>query len=252
MIPIRAASLCLPAFVAGILGCAVSLVAADALDGSIIRSDLSPAERKRVAEVTKPAADFSKAEPYEAMESGATTSIAPSLQMLSQPSANLDKDKGLDFHRQRLSASRSPHLLDGDRRPRPAFNARSCQTCHIKDGRGHPLEADGNASSMLWEIGPAGKTPEEQKAIRASRDQLPDPTYGTQLRPRSAGSFRRRQGRGHLQRAKCHCRRRDRLVTQAQPFGCRPCLRPADPETTLSARCASDAGSGLIGSHRGR
>jgi CxxC motif-containing protein (DUF1111 family) len=187
MIPIRAASLCLPAFVAGILGCAVSLVAAHALDGSIIRSDLSPAERKRVAEVTKPTADFSKAEPYEAMEGGATTSIAPvTADAFSQPSANLDKDKGLDFHlgnalfRQLwVSSPSSTQATDG---LGPLFNARSCQTCHIKDGRGHPLEADGNASSMLLRLARPAKTPEEQKAIASLRAiNFPDPTYGTQL-----------------------------------------------------------------------
>ena len=40
------------------------------------RDDLSPKDLKRVAAVTKPATDFSKAEQYEAMSAGAATSLA--------------------------------------------------------------------------------------------------------------------------------------------------------------------------------
>jgi CxxC motif-containing protein (DUF1111 family) len=255
MIPIRAASLCLPAFVAGILGCAVSLVAADALDGSIIRSDLSPAERKRVAEVTKPTADFSKAEPYEAMESGATTSIAPvAADAFSQPSANLDKDKGLDFHlgnalfRQLwVSSPSSTQATDG---LGPLFNARSCQTCHIKDGRGHPLEADGHASSMLLRLARPAKTPEEQKAIAGLRAiNFPDPTYGTQLQDLAVPGLSA-EGRVAVTYS-------EQIVTLAggetvslrKPSYSAADLAygPLDPETTLSARVApAMLGLGLI------
>ena len=139
---IPVASALLPALVAGILGCMVCLVAAEA---PTVRADLTPAQLKRVVAVTAPTTDFTKAEPYEAMESGATTSIAPvTSDAFSQPSANLDKDKGLDFHlgnalfRQLwVSSPSSTQATDG---LGPLFNARSCQSCHAKDGRGHPLD----------------------------------------------------------------------------------------------------------------
>ncbi|MGO7580834.1 hypothetical protein ACC699_40315, partial [Rhizobium ruizarguesonis] len=37
------------------------------------RTELSEADLQRVADVTRPTADFSKAEQYEAMQAGATT-----------------------------------------------------------------------------------------------------------------------------------------------------------------------------------
>jgi len=56
----------------------------------------------------------------------------------------------------------------------PLYNARSCQRCHLKDGRGHPPLAnfpDDNAVSMLIRIGiPTGE-----------RTARPDPVYGGQL-----------------------------------------------------------------------
>jgi CxxC motif-containing protein (DUF1111 family) len=58
----------------------------------------------------------------------------------------------------------------------PLFNARSCSTCHFKDGRGHPpLDGESELSSMLLRIGAPG-TPEGEAP-------LSDPGYGDQLQP---------------------------------------------------------------------
>jgi CxxC motif-containing protein (DUF1111 family) len=56
----------------------------------------------------------------------------------------------------------------------PTFNARSCSTCHFKDGRGRP-PSDGEAlESMLFRLSVAGEPGEAP---------TPDPTYGGQLQP---------------------------------------------------------------------
>ena len=58
----------------------------------------------------------------------------------------------------------------------PLFNARSCSTCHFKDGRGRPpLEGETELTSMLLRIGVPGAAPGEAP--------LPDPIYGDQLQP---------------------------------------------------------------------
>ena len=58
----------------------------------------------------------------------------------------------------------------------PLFNARSCSTCHFKDGRGRPPQGDEtDLSSMLLRIGVPGAEP--------GAAPLPDPNYGDQLQP---------------------------------------------------------------------
>ena len=58
----------------------------------------------------------------------------------------------------------------------PLFNARSCSTCHFKDGRGRPpIDDETELGSMLLRIGVPGAEP--------GSAPLPDPTYGDQLQP---------------------------------------------------------------------
>jgi CxxC motif-containing protein (DUF1111 family) len=58
----------------------------------------------------------------------------------------------------------------------PLFNARSCSTCHFKDGRGRPpIDGETEFKSMLLRIGVAGTEPGAAPA--------PDPIYGDQLQP---------------------------------------------------------------------
>jgi CxxC motif-containing protein (DUF1111 family) len=62
----------------------------------------------------------------------------------------------------------------------PLFNARSCSSCHFKDGRGRPpLAGENELRSMLFRIGAPGTPPGD--AAQA------DPTYGDQLQPYGIG-----------------------------------------------------------------
>ncbi|UWU21347.1 c-type cytochrome [Rhizobium sp. CB3060] len=188
MIRIPVSRAFLPALAAGFVVFAVTLAAADALNFPSVRTDLSADTLKRVQDVTRPTADFSKAEPYEAMESGATTSIAPvSRNIFSQPSANLGLEREENFHlgnalfRQLwVSSPSSTQATDG---LGPLFNARSCQSCHIRDGRGHPPETAGApATSMVLRLARPAITPEEEQVVKDSKAlNFPDSTYGAQL-----------------------------------------------------------------------
>lgn len=58
----------------------------------------------------------------------------------------------------------------------PLFNARSCSSCHFKDGRGRPpLDGENELSSMLLRVGAPGTPPGDAPLV--------DPTYGDQLQP---------------------------------------------------------------------
>lgn len=149
------------------------------------RSDLSDQDLARVRDVTRPATDFSKAEPYEAMSAGAATTKA-SQDPFSQAAANMSFERGQDFKLgnalfQKLWVS-SPSSTQASDGLGPLYNARSCQTCHIKDGRGRPPQGDEDAVSMVLRLARPATTPEEVKAAaRHDIVNFPDARYGRQL-----------------------------------------------------------------------
>jgi len=57
----------------------------------------------------------------------------------------------------------------------PLFNAKSCSTCHSKDGRSAPFAANGALLGMLFRLSIPG--------VSERGGPMPDPVYGDQLRP---------------------------------------------------------------------
>lgn len=142
-------------------------------------------ETARIAEITKPATDFSAPEQFEAKQAGAAT-VRPrdTSNAFSQPSGNISFEKELDFKVgnglfKKLWVS-SPSLTLASDGLGPLYNARSCQRCHLKDGRGHPPEGRSDrAVSMLLRVSiPGGSAP---KAISDYLATQPDLTYGEQI-----------------------------------------------------------------------
>ncbi|MBB95327.1 MAG: thiol oxidoreductase [Rhodobacteraceae bacterium] len=147
----------------------------------------TPAERERIAAVIRPTTDFSAPETYETKPGGAasvrrrTTSEA-----FSQPSANMSFERELDFRvgnglfkKLWVSSPSSTRASDG---LGPLYNARSCQRCHLKDGRGHPPETpDDSTVSMLVRLSVPGDDTTTLPAIEGYLSDRPDPVYGTQL-----------------------------------------------------------------------
>ncbi|MDF1793922.1 MAG: di-heme oxidoredictase family protein [Thalassobaculaceae bacterium] len=119
------------------------------------------------------------ADPADSLPAGDATSLhAADANAFSHSTATLPFEKELDFKvgngifkKLWVTAPSSTRSSDG---LGPLYNARACQRCHLKDGRGHPPAAnfpDDNAVSLLVRLGiPLG-----------SRESKPDPVYGGQL-----------------------------------------------------------------------
>ena len=118
-------------------------------------------------------------QPGPAQPGGTATYTGPiSGDVFSKSSSSLPFEKELDFKvgnglfkKLWVPAPSSTKSSDG---LGPLYNARSCQRCHLKDGRGHPPSANfptDNAVSLLIRLGiPNGE-----------RSAIPDPVYGGQL-----------------------------------------------------------------------
>lgn len=137
-----------------------------------------------------PTTDFTRPEPGEERQGGDATHFKPvNRNAFSLSSANMPFERELKFKvgngffkRLWVSAPSSTKAADG---LGPLFNSKSCQRCHIKDGRGHPPAAnypDDTAVSMFLRLSIPPQT-DEQKALLASHriKVVPEPVYGTQL-----------------------------------------------------------------------
>jgi CxxC motif-containing protein (DUF1111 family) len=150
----------------------------------------TPEEQARIAAVLAPPADFSRPEPFEQNPAGAATVRATSTaDAFSQFSANMPFDSEMRFKlgnalfRKTWVASPASTLAsDG---LGPLYNARACQDCHLKDGRGHTPESpeDSRVSMFLRLSVLGGPSPEGIAEWIATR---PDPTYGGQLQDLAA------------------------------------------------------------------
>jgi CxxC motif-containing protein (DUF1111 family) len=166
---------------AGRLGTCLAAICASVLAAGLL---ISPAEGQRAGK-TRQSAAF---EPGEELPGGKATSRgstdttnAFSLSSGNMPFADELKFKvgnGV-FRKIWVSAPASTKSSDG---LGPIFNARSCQTCHIKDGRGHPPLGDEEAVSMFLRLSiPGAPLPPDKAKFGLLSDAQPEPTYGTQL-----------------------------------------------------------------------
>jgi CxxC motif-containing protein (DUF1111 family) len=151
------------------------------------REDLSEHDLKRVLTVTRPATDFSKAEQFEALSAGAATTLAPlDRKAFSHFSANLPFEDEQNFKLGKalfeklwVSSPSSTQASDG---LGPLYNARACESCHPRDGRGRPPEGAADATSMFYRLARAPRDDAERRMIAAYEAlNLPDPVYGRQL-----------------------------------------------------------------------
>jgi len=168
------------AAVAAVAGVAVVAGVAAATGGG-------DAEAARVDAVTRPAVDFSRPEQYELRPGGAATVLeARNRDIFSHPSANMTFERELDFkvgngifRKVWVSAPSSTTSSDG---LGPLFNARACQRCHLKDGRGHPPAPGERAVSMFLRLSIPPRTDADRRALAEHRKAvIPEPTYGGQL-----------------------------------------------------------------------
>lgn len=158
-----------------------------AQDHGATRTDLDAKDLARVATVTAPTTDFSKAEKFETMQAGAATTTKPvDGNAYSHFQANLSFEQQGDFsigdslfRKLWVSAPSSTQASDG---LGPLFNSRACQSCHLKDGRGHPPAAGEAGESMFLRLSvPPGETDPRPRVTGGFAGVVGDPTYGGQL-----------------------------------------------------------------------
>ena len=144
-------------------------------------------ETKRIAAVTAWTQDFSAPEQFEELPAGAATVRSlRSAEAFSQPSGNMEFDRELEFkvgnglfRKLWVSSPSSTRASDG---LGPLYNARGCQNCHLKDGRGHPPAGpnDGAVSIFLRVSVPADPGAEMPRIAEWIATD-PDPVYGQQI-----------------------------------------------------------------------
>jgi CxxC motif-containing protein (DUF1111 family) len=147
-------------------------------------------ETARIATVLAPPADFTAPEPFEDLPAGAATvRNTANRDAFSQFSANTPVENEMLFKLGnalfRKTWVAAPASTKGSDGLGPVYNARACQDCHLKDGRGHPPEGpDDDSLSMFLRLSvPGGPVPEGIADWLATQ---PDPTYGGQLQDLAA------------------------------------------------------------------
>ncbi|MEM5469262.1 di-heme oxidoredictase family protein [Celeribacter marinus] len=191
-------------------GCALLAHGAAAADLALGDPHLSVVTRTadeavRIAQITTPATMFDAPEPFEAKSAGAATVRArPDSEAFSQSAANLTFEQELTFKLgngwfKKLWVSSPSSTLASDGLG-PLYNARACQRCHLKDGRGHPPEtSDDSAVSMVLRVSvPAFQTAQLRDIDRylaaldgdqATPPMRPDPVYGAQIQDVAVQGF---------------------------------------------------------------
>ncbi|MFV0410513.1 MAG: di-heme oxidoredictase family protein [Paracoccus sp. (in: a-proteobacteria)] len=153
----------------------------------------TPEETARISAVTAPTHDFTQPEAFEQNPAGgATTRYLTTADAFSQFSPNMPTASEMDFKLgngifRKLWVG-APSSTKGSDGLGPLYNARACQNCHIKDGRGHlPDGPDDSRVSAFLKLSIPGGTghPEIPDYIPTS----PDPVYGGQLQDLALAGF---------------------------------------------------------------
>ncbi|MEQ8825544.1 MAG: di-heme oxidoredictase family protein [Filomicrobium sp.] len=135
----------------------------------------------------------------------------------------------------------------------PLYNARACQHCHLKDGRGHPPESnwpDDDTVSMFLRLSIPPQTEEQRRHLSERRIAVvPEPTYGGQLQDLAVQGHAG-EGRMHITYEPLPVALKDGTVVELR----KPSYKitnlgygPLHPETMISPRVAPTMlGLGLL------
>jgi CxxC motif-containing protein (DUF1111 family) len=151
------------------------------------REDLTVEDRAKAASVLQTPNTFDAPEKFEAMQGGAGTSTRkPSRDSFSHSNSKLTFEEELSFKvgnglfkKLWTSSPSSTQASDG---LGPLYNARSCQGCHLKDGRGRPPRPGDEAVSLFLRLSIPPQTEDQKQALAAKNIlSVPEPTYGGQF-----------------------------------------------------------------------
>lgn len=130
---------------------------------------------------------FDWLEPGEERSAGdATVFGAPNRDIFSHPSANMSSEHRIEFRIgddlfRKIWVS-SPSTITSSDGLGPLFNARSCQLCHLRNGRGRSPAPGEDAVSLFLRLSVPPRTDEERLALAEFRQlEVPEPIYGSQL-----------------------------------------------------------------------
>lgn len=160
--------------IALVMTCSLMVPVAKSDEGSALPVELWP-ENERVRGVLAHTNDFLKAESFELMQGGAATQTTNiDRNAYSQETATLGfehlqtfKLGNALFNKFWVASPSSTQASDG---LGPFYNARACQACHLKDGRGQlPQSAKERSSSLVLQL---------KNAL--NNRWGPDPMYGAQ------------------------------------------------------------------------
>lgn len=109
----------------------------------------------------------------------------------------------------------------------PVFNTNSCQTCHIKDGRGHPPDAGEEMISTLVRISIPNPEGSSEESLLESGGITPHPVYGDQIQNRAilgaeaeaSVTFAWEETAGAFPDGQAYSLRKPRLVLGAPGYG---------------------------------
>ncbi|WP_150495017.1 di-heme oxidoredictase family protein [Roseibium aquae] len=170
------------------LAATLAVSSAGAADGPLPhRDDLTAEDRARVSKVLAPPTDFTRPNPFELMQGGAGTSRKRiNRDAYSHANANLTFEEEQEFKVgnglfKKMWASSPSSTLASDGLG-PLYNARSCQGCHLKDGRGRPPRPGDDAVSLFLRLSIPPQTEEHRQALASKALlRIPEPTYGGQF-----------------------------------------------------------------------
>jgi CxxC motif-containing protein (DUF1111 family) len=173
----------------------------------------------------------------DALSGGEGTVFDATIAAFAQPSRNLPLSQRTDFFVGNALFNRdwvtAPSSTEGSDGLGPVFNARSCSSCHFKDGRGRPpLPPEDDSVGLLFRLSVPG--------VAADGGPLPDPVYGGQLNqaailrvpPEGRMTIVYEELPGAYGDGAAYSLRRPRYVLADLAFG------PADPRLMVSPRTA--------------
>ncbi|PNK61890.1 thiol oxidoreductase [Psychrobacter sp. FDAARGOS_221] len=129
-------------------------------------------------------------DPQEVKQGGDTGLSITSAESYSKPSSNIPASRKGDFFIGNAFFKQpwvvAPASTDSRDGLGALFNVAACQSCHIKDGRGHaPLDANDNADSLLIRLAMPASTDAQKAQLAASKiEKVAHPMYGGQLQDR--------------------------------------------------------------------
>ncbi|WP_371834207.1 di-heme oxidoredictase family protein [Psychrobacter sp. AH5] len=164
----------------------------NATDNDAIADSALSAERTKTIESLAgvPMQTLATFDPQEIKQGGDTGVTITSSESYSKPSSNLSASRkgsffiGNAFFKQPwVIAPASTDSRDG---LGALFNVAACQSCHVKDGRGHaPMTSVDDADSLLIRLAMPATTDEQREQLRNSLiEKVAHPMYGGQLQDR--------------------------------------------------------------------